>query len=153
MDTIRQLVAEPCLGDYDVEAWLWGDLSAQGRERLRVLLEASLETELSQRLGYRPYQRDPQVHTNYRNGSYRRNLDTQFGPIPGLAVPRPRVGGMRYKVLEHYARRAPWVNDLVQEMFVAGVSTRRVRVIVESLLDASVSATTVSRICARLADA
>jgi putative transposase len=90
------------------------------------------------------------VHTNYRNGCYRRDLDTQFGAIRGLRVPRPRQGGVDYQALERYSRRAPWVNQLVQEMFVAGVSTRRVRQIVEGLLEASVSQTTVSRIYSRL---
>jgi putative transposase len=143
-------VNEPCLEDYDLEAWVWQDLSAQGRRTLQGLLEASMETELTERLGYAPYQRDPELHTNYRNGYYERDLDTQFGAIRGLRVPRARAGGAGYRVLERYARRAPWLNELVQEMFVAGVSTRRVGAIVESLLEASVSASTVSRISARL---
>jgi len=50
-------------------------------------------------------------------------------------------------VLERYARRAPWVDELVQEVFLAGVSTRRASQIVASPLEASVSATTVSRVC------
>lgn len=150
MDTFRRIVEEPCLQEFDVEARLWEDLSARARERLRLVLEAAMQSELSLRLGYQPYQRDPQVHTNYRNGCYRRDLDTQFGAIRGLRVPRPRQGGVAYQALERYSRRAPWVNQLVQEMFVAGVSTRRVRQIVEGLLEASVSQTTVSRIHARL---
>ncbi len=43
-----------------------------------------------------------------------------------------------------------WVNELIQEMFLAGVSTRRVGQIAEALLETSVSATTVSRICTSL---
>lgn len=150
MNTLRQVVEESCLEDYDLEAALWEDFSAAAREKLRTLLEASLETELSLRLGYHPYQRDPAIHTNYRNGHYQRDLDTRFGSIHGLQVPRAREGGTQYKVLEHYARRAPWVNELVREMFIAGVSTRRVSLIMENLLEASVSASTVSRISAKL---
>jgi len=150
MATLRQIVNEPCLQDYDLEAWLWEDLSARGRESLRALLEASMRTELTQRLGYEPYQRDPQVHTNYRNGYYLRDLDTQFGLIGNLRVPRARQGETAYRVLERYCRRAPWVNDLVQEMFLAGVSTRRAGRIVKGLLEASVSASAVSQICRRL---
>jgi putative transposase len=109
-----------------------------------------METELTERLGYAPYQRDPRRHSNWRNGYYRRDLDTQFGVIRGLQVPRPRKGESKYRVLERYARRAPWVNQLVQEMFLAGVSTRRVGPIVEGLLEAQVSASTVSRVCSQL---
>ena len=150
MNTLRRIIEKSCIADYDLEGRLWEEMSARGREDLRKLLEASLETELSLRLGYQPYQRDPAVHTNYRNGHYQRDLDTQFGPLRSLQVPRPREGGTKYKVLESYARRAPWVNDLVREMFIAGVSTRRVGLIVEGLLEARVSASTVSRISSRL---
>jgi len=148
--TLRDVVREPCLADFDLEAWVWGDLTVRGRGMLQALLEASMETELTQRLGYTPYQRDPALHTNYRNGYYYRNLDTQFGPILGLRVPRTREGGTSYRVLERYARRAPWVNHLIQEMFVAGVSTRRVAQLLKGLLGASLSASAVSRSASEL---
>ena len=90
MATLRDVVNEPCLADFDLESWVWGDISAHGRRTLRALLEASMETELTQRLGCAPYQRDPAVHSDYRNGC---NLDTQFGPLEGLQVPRTRAGG------------------------------------------------------------
>jgi len=72
MSTLRRVVDEPCMQDFDLEAWIWGDLSAQGRQRLRLILERTLEGELSEsptrqsfgdgaRLGYEPYQRDPQA--------------------------------------------------------------------------------------------
>lgn len=48
--------------------------------------------------------------------------------------------------MARYQRRSQWVNRLIAEMFLAGISTRRVGLIVEALLDASASATTVSRV-------
>ena len=84
MVTLRQVINEPCLEDFDLETWLWEDLTARGRETLRALLEASMQTELTERLGYAPYQRKPGEHTDYRNGYYERHLDTQFGLLPGL---------------------------------------------------------------------
>jgi transposase-like protein len=53
-------------------------------------------------------------------------------------------------VLKRYGRRAPWVESLVREMFVSGVSTRRVGRVIRGLLDSSVSASAVSRIAASL---
>jgi len=150
--TLRQVVNEPCLEDYDPEGWLWEELTARGRQRLQWLLEAAMQTELTARLGYEPYQRDPQLHTNYRNGTYTRTLDTQFGCIPDLHVPRARQGQTAYSVLERYSRRAPWVEDLVREMFLSGVSTRRVGRVLRSLLSASISASAVSRIASSLDD-
>ena len=64
------MVAAPYLEKLDLEARLWEELSAQGREPLRAMLEASADTELIQRLGGQPYARDPQVQTDYRNGYY-----------------------------------------------------------------------------------
>jgi len=150
VSAIRRVVNEPCVQEGDPEAWVWQDISARARETLRAVLEASMQTELTLRLGYEPYQRDPELHSNSRNGCYQRDLDTQFGPILGLRVPRPRHGPSDFRVLERYRRRAPWVDRLAQEMFLAGVSTRRVGPIMESLLEASVSASTVSRVAAGL---
>ena len=150
MGTLRQIVNEPCVSDFDLEAGLWGDLTRRAQQTLRRLLEASMQTEITLQLGYTPYQRDPQLHTDYRNGYYRRDLDTRFGAIRGLRVPRSRRGQTTYRVLERYQRRSPWVNQLVQGMFLAGVSTRRVGAIMESLLEASVYASTVSRVCSGL---
>jgi len=148
--TLRQIVNETSWGDDDLESLVWGEVTQRGRAILQRLLEHSMETELTQRLGYEPRDRDPQVHTNYRNGCYRRRLDTMWGPIEGLRVPRPREGGTSYRVLERYERRAPGVNRLIQEMYLAGVSTRRVGVLLEQLLGGSASATVVSRVCAGL---
>lgn len=153
MSGLRRLVEQPCVSGDDVEAWLWQDMTARGRETLQALLEASMQTELTLRLGYEPYERDPELHSNYRNGYYERDLDTQFGVIHGLRVPRPRQGPNEFRVLERYRRRARWVDRLAQEMFLAGVSTRRVGLILHSLLQASVSATTVSRISTGLQEA
>jgi len=48
------------------------------------------------------------VHEDYRNGYYYRDLDTQFGAVRGLRVPRLRFGRMQYQALRNYQRRAPW---------------------------------------------
>jgi transposase-like protein len=138
------------LEDFDLRAWAWEDLSPRGRQMLQTLLERSMETELTERLGYAPYERDPAQHVRYRNGYYYRNLDTQYGPILGLRVPRTRAGGTHYRVLERYGRRAPWVNEAAREMFIAGVSTRRVAQLLRALLGASLSASVVSSITREL---
>ena len=83
MSALQRVVDEPCLQDFDLESWLWEHVSARARQQLRALLEASMETELTLRLGYAPYRRDPELHTNYRNRYYERDLDTQFGAIEG----------------------------------------------------------------------
>ncbi len=89
MQTLRRWLEEPCGERFDPEAALWEDVSARALESLRTILELSMETELTQRLGYRPYAREAQVHTDYRNGYYTRDLETRFGRLRACGCPAP----------------------------------------------------------------
>lgn len=81
-----------------------------------------------------------------RNGYYRRNLITHVGTIQHLRVPRLRTGRFQTHVFRRYRRCERLVEDLIREVFLAGVSTRRVGAAVCALLDTRVSSSTVSRI-------
>lgn len=85
--------------------------------------------------------------SNRRNGFYRRNLDTVFGWIEGLRIPRPRVGGFTPTCLgKKYGRRQEMLNRVAMECFRRGVSTRDVEKITEALCGVQISASTVSRL-------
>lgn len=87
------------------------------------------------------------LRRNRRNGFYERSLDTVFGWIEGLRVPRPRQGGFTPTCLgKKYGRRQEVLNRLVVECFRRGVSTRDVKQILKALCDVAVSASTVSRL-------
>ena len=73
-------------------------------------------------------------HQGYRNGFNERDLATQIGIIKGVRVPRGRPGGQEREVFGCYQRRQAQVNVLIREVFLAGVSTRRVGGILEPLL-------------------
>ena len=84
---------------------------------------------------------------NQRNGFYERSLDTVFGWIEGLRIPRPRWGGFTPTCLgPRYGRRQEALNRLARECFRRGVSTRDVEKILEALCDVPISASTVSRL-------
>lgn len=84
---------------------------------------------------------------NQRNGFYERSLDTVFGWIEGLRIPRPRKGGFRPRCLEKpYGRRQEALNRLAIECFRRGVSTRDVESIFETLCGVQISSSTVSRL-------
>ena len=129
----------------EVALYCQGDLRAGAREHLRWLMERTMETELTQRLGASRYGRSD-TRTDWRNGYRERDLVTEMGLLTGVRVPRSRHGSYQPQVFERYARRQPLVNKLILEMFVAGVATRRVGEVLEALLGESPSATTVSRI-------
>lgn len=87
------------------------------------------------------------LRKNQRNGFYKRGLDTVYGWIQEIRIPRPRVGGFTPSFLgEKYSRRQEALNRLVRECFLRGVSTRDVQRILEALCEVAVSPSTVSRL-------
>lgn len=129
---------------------MWdGELGRQATLALKYLLQDALEEEITQQLGVARYQRGA-PRRDYRNGSYRRRLDTPAGPIDELRVPRSREGVYEPQVFTRYQRRLPVVNDLILQAFLAGASTRRVSQILQALLDAACSPSTVSQVARKL---
>jgi putative transposase len=144
-------VEREALSEWRAEMALYaqGEITAAAREHLKWLMERTLETEITQRLGATRYARSAS-RTDWRNGHRSRDLVTEMGLLVGLRVPRSRKGSYQPQVFERYGRRARLVNRLIVEMFVAGVSTRRVGEVLEALLGDSPSATTVSRVAKSL---
>ena len=126
-----------------------GELKAAARDFLRLLLERTLETEITVRLGARRYVRD-EARRDWRNGYRERDLTTELGLLQGLQVPRSRKGTYQPQILARYRRRDEAVNGVILDAFVAGVATRRVGEVLEALLGEAPSATTVSRIAKEL---
>ena len=81
-----------------------------------------------------------------RNGYYRRSLITHVGLLQDLRVPRLRQGGFHTQVFRRYQRCEQLVEALVRDIFLAGISTRRVGAAISALLETKVSSSTVSRI-------
>jgi transposase-like protein len=103
-----------------------------------------LEAELEAFIGAAPYQRTSQRRA-YRNGSYQGSLTTSVGQIEDLEVPRTR-GGFQTQLFERYQRRQAELDASICQMFVGGISTRRVGEVIETLTGTKPSASTVSRV-------
>jgi len=129
------------------EQW-WGDINERILGMVRTILESSLESELLEQLQASPYQRT-EVRRGYRNGYYERDLYSQYGVIKSLRIPRSRVG-FTSQIIPHYQRNLVRVNQMVRNIFLAGVSTRRVGEVLANLWQREISAQTVSRICQSL---
>jgi putative transposase len=127
----------------------WGDVKQETLRFVQRLLEGAMEGELLDRLAAGRYRRVEQ-RRGYRNGYRYRGFQTPYGLIEYLRIPRDRNGEYQPSVLPRYQRRHEEVNQLVREMFLTGVSTRKVREEVEPLLGEGISAQTVSRICRSL---
>ena len=150
-------VAELTFDHKDLEArWdrvredFWGDLRVQTRRALKGLLERMMEIEVQDLVGAKPWKREPKRRT-YRNGCYTRDLLTSLGWITRLEVPRLRSGGFERRLLPRYRRRAADIDQTVLDMFLAGVSTRRVEEVLRPLMgERALSASTVSEISHQL---
>ena len=102
----------------------------------------------------RPGRRTPEpaflrARATCRSGYRERLWQTRVGDLD-LAVPRPRSGSYSPSVLEPHRRSEHMLVAVVQEAYVNGVRTRKVERLVEQLGIASMSPSTVSRLCAGL---
>ena len=129
----------------------WVDINQYLRRLVKGVIEVSLDEEMIQYMQTQPYQRtDKSNRLDYRNGYYCRSLDTTFGPVEQIAIPRSRRGLFRPSVFQRYQRRQEAVNDAVCNVFLRGISTRDVAEALKPLLNTTISASTVSRITKRL---
>jgi len=118
-------------------------------EGIRLLVNEAMRQERSQALQAQPYQRT-QTRQGQSNGFKPKTLGTRLGPIQ-FRVPQVR-GGLEFypSALEKGVRSEQALKLALAEMYVQGVSTRKVSAIVEQLCGASVSSTQVSQCAAKL---
>lgn len=83
---------------------------------------------------------------NSKNGFYQRTLDTRFGRIDDLSVPRDREGHFQTAVFDPYQRREKWIGESIINMYQNGYSTREIGQFIERILGSSYSAGTISNI-------
>jgi putative transposase len=127
----------------------WIDITMYIRKLTKNLIEDTLQEEMISYQQRQRYQRSSQ-HIDYRNGHYQRNLDTTFGPIERINVPRARHGLFKPTVLQRYQRRQHSVDAVICNVFLRGISTRDVAGALKPLIGTTISASAVSRITKRL---
>jgi len=114
------------------------------KEMLKESIQQYLEAEMDEVLGAEKWQRN-EGRRGYRSGYYTRSLVTRVGKIE-LRVPQDRLGRFSTEVFERYQRSEKALFLSLAEMYVQGVSTRKVKKITEQLCGQSFSASTVSRL-------
>jgi putative transposase len=122
------------------------------RESVRMVLQELIEAEAAEVIGAGRYERTT-TRTTHRNGHRDRQLSTQAGDV-SLRIPKLRQGGFFPVILEPRRRIDQALHAVVMEAYVHGVSTRSVDDLVAALgIDAGISKSEVSRICAGLDEA
>jgi len=118
------------------------------RESLAWVCQQLMEAEVSELVGAARGERAPEERLTQRNGYRSRPWQTRAGELE-LAIPKLRRGSYFPSFLEPRRRSEQALVSVVQEAYVAGVSTRKVDQVVESL-GLRISKSEVSRICAGL---
>ena len=111
---------------------------------LQALLQAALEAEMSETIGAEKGERT-ETRLAYRSGYYPRSLVTRVGTLE-LRVPQDRAGRFSTELFQRYQRSEKALVGTLAEMYVQGVSTRKVKVVTEALCGHSFSASAISAI-------
>ena len=138
--------------DFTLPAELLEQVQEQGLEVLpeliRIVLNAAMQAERSEHLQAAPYQHS-EDRRGYANGYKPKTMRTRVGDIT-FAVPQVREGGFYPQALEKGLRSERALTLALAEMYVQGVSTRKVKAITEQLCGVSISSSTVSQAAAQL---
>jgi putative transposase len=113
----------------------------------RVLQEL-LEAEMTEHIGAAPYERT-ENRKGQRNGYKPRTLRTRVGTL-NLAVPQDREGAFSTRLFARYQRNEKALVLALMQMYVEGVSTRKVKEITEELCGTSFSKSLVSQLASGL---
>jgi putative transposase len=114
------------------------------RAALEALLQAALEAEMTETIGAEKGERS-ETRLSYRSGYYGRSLITRVGTLE-LRVPQDRLGRFSTELFARYQRSEKALVGTLAEMYVQGVSTRKVKAVTEALCGHSFSASAVSTI-------
>ncbi len=133
----------------EFEQALKRDVEARVREGVKAVLEEVPQEEMTEHLeaGYREL---TPTRRGERNGHYTRNLLTPAGKIERLEVPRDREGEFVTELFERYKRMSGDVEEAILEMYLSGISVRKIAGITEVLSRVKVGKDAVSRIASRL---
>jgi putative transposase len=111
---------------------------------LREVLQEVLEQEMTEAVGAEKGERNAE-RVGYRSGYYGRSLITRVGKLE-LRVPQDRQGHFSTQLFERYQRSEKALVSALAEMYVQGVSTRKVKAITEELCGHSFSASSISEV-------
>jgi putative transposase len=114
------------------------------KELLREVLQEVLEQEMTDALGAEKGERSP-GRLGYRSGYYSRGLVTRVGKLE-LRIPQDRQGHFSTQIFERYQRSEKALVSALAEMYIQGVSTRKVKAITEELCGHAFSASAISAV-------
>ena len=118
------------------------------RSLLQKVVQDALESEMENFLEAGPYERT-ETRRGYRAGYYSRRMETRVGTLT-LRVPQDREGNFKTELFERYQRSEKALVSSMMEMYIEGVSTRKVAKVTEVLCGTEFSAATVSSLTKKM---
>jgi transposase-like protein len=118
---------------------------------VREVLQAGLEVELTEHLGYEPHDPAGRGSGNSRNGYTPKTVATEIGPVE-LAVPRDRAGTFAPVTVPKYQRRLDGLSGNVISLYAKGLTTGEIRDYLAEIYDTDISRETISKITDRVVE-
>jgi putative transposase len=138
--------------NFTLQPEIMEQIAGQGLEYLpeliRSIVNAAMKVERQRHLGAAPYERNEE-RQGHANGYKDKTVKTRVGEIT-FAIPQVREGGFYPEALEKGLRSERALTLALAEMYVQGVSTRKVTAILEKLCGSEISSSTVSKATAQL---
>ncbi len=118
------------------------------REMLALVYDAAIQAQFDDHVGAAPHERTD-ARRDLRNGTRTRGLNTRAGSLD-LEIPRARNSNFRPTVIEHFRRSERALISVIQEAFVAGISTRKMQDVLLVMGVDRLSKSQVSELCMEL---
>jgi putative transposase len=116
---------------------------------VRQVLQAGLEVEMEDHLGYAAHDPAGRGSGNSRNGTYPKTVTTEVGQVE-LAVPRDRAGSFDPVTVPKYSRQLDGLADNVISLYAKGMTTGDIQAHLAEIYDTSISRETISKITDRI---
>jgi len=114
------------------------------KELTKALVERAMQAEMTVQLGYDPGARGAKPGSNRRNGTTRKTVRSDQGPIT-LELPRDREGTFEPKIIPKHQREFKGFDDKILSMYARGMSTREISEHLKEIYGIDVSPELISR--------
>jgi putative transposase len=111
----------------------------------KSVLEAALGAEMTEHLGYEAHDPSGRGSGNSRNGTTRKVVHTDVGPVT-LEIPRDRDGSFSPIIVPKHSRRLDGFDEAIISLYAKGLTTGEIQDHLEEIYGAEVSKDTISRI-------
>ena len=111
----------------------------------KSVLEAALDVEMTDHLGYEAHDPSGRGSGNSRNGTTRKTVQTDVGPVT-IEVPRDRAGDFEPVVVPKHQRRLDGFNESILSLYAKGLTTGEIADHLREIYGAEVSRDTISRV-------